>query len=113
VKLKKHTPVLGFLPPLPVMEIMLFQITGVAFVLLTIGLTTGVMYIENISDQNLAHKIVFSVLAWITFATLLAGRHYRNWRGTNAINSIAIGFVLLALGFFGTKIVLELVLQKV
>jgi len=113
VKLKNHTPVLGFLPPLPVMEIMLFQITGVAFVLLTIGLTTGVVYIENISDQNLAHKIVFSVLAWITFATLLAGRHYRNWRGTSAINSIAIGFVLLALGFFGTKIVLELVLQKI
>ena len=95
------------------MEVMLFQITGVAFILLTIGLATGVMYIENISDQNLAHKIVFTVLAWITFATLLVGRYYRNWRGTSAINSIAIGFVLLAFGFFGTKIVLELVLQRI
>lgn len=113
IRLKNHTPVLGFFPPLSVMEVMLFQITGVAFILLTIGLATGVMYIENISDQNLAHKIVFTVLAWITFATLLVGRYYRNWRGTSAINSIAIGFVLLAFGFFGTKIVLELVLQRI
>lgn len=113
IRLKNHTPVLGFFPPLAVMEIMLFQITGVAFVLLTVGLATGVMYIENISDQNLAHKIVFTVLAWITFAALLVGRHYRNWRGTSAINSIAIGFILLAFGFFGTKIALELVLQRV
>ncbi|MFL2582785.1 MAG: inner membrane protein YpjD [Gammaproteobacteria bacterium] len=110
IRLKNHTPVLGFFPPLAIMEIMLFQITGVAFVLLTIGLATGVVYIENISDQNLAHKIVFTVLAWITFAALLIGRYYRNWRGTSAINSVAIGFVMLAFGFFGTKIVLELIL---
>ncbi len=113
IRLKNHAPVLGFFPPLAVMEIMLFQITGVAFILLTVGLATGIMYIENISDQNLAHKIIFTAVAWITFATLLIGRHYRNWRGTSAINSIAIGFIMLAFGFFGTKIVLELILQRI
>ena len=113
IRLKNHTPVLGFFPPLTIMETMLFQITGVAFILLTVGLATGMMYIQSISDQNLAHKIVFTVLAWITFATLLVGRHYRNWRGTSAINSIAIGFFMLAVGFFGSKIVLELILQKI
>ena len=111
-RLKTHNPVLVFFPPLAVMETILFQITGVAFVLLSLGLVTGVVYVENVSQQHLVHKIVFTLLAWCTFAILLAGRHYKNWRGTTAINSVAIGFVLLAFGFFGTKIVLELILQK-
>ena len=112
-RIKKHTPILVFFPPLVIMESMLFQITGVAFILLSIGLITGAIYVENVSEQHLAHKIMFSLLAWCTFAALLVGRHYRNWRGTVAINSVAMGFALLAFGFFGTKIVLELILQKI
>lgn len=111
-RLKRHTPVLSFLPPLPVMEQLLFQLTGVAFVLLSCGLAIGAFYVEDIGAQHLAHKIVFSLLAWLVFAVLVIGRYHFHWRGRRAVKYVIAGFVLLALGFFGSKFVLELVLGR-
>jgi len=112
-RLKQHAPVMEFLPPLPVMERLMFQLTAVAFVLLSIGLALGSAYIEDIRAQHLAHKISFSALAWTTFAVLLVGRHWRGWRGRRAVKYVITGFVLLAVGFFGSKVALELILQRV
>lgn len=111
-RLKSHAPVMRFLPPLPTMEQLLFQLTGVAFVLLSSGLVVGSFYIEDVRGQHLAHKIVFSVLAWLVFAVLLTGRHYWHWRGRRAAKYVIAGFVLLALGFFGSKVALELILHR-
>jgi len=111
-KLRHHKPILDFLPPLPTMENVLFQLTGFAFVLLTASLALGALYIADIRAQHLAHKIVFSVLAWGVFAVLLVGRWRFSWRGLRAIKFVIAGFALLALGFFGTKAVLELILQR-
>ena len=111
-RLKSHVPVLRFLPPLAIMEQLMFQLTGIAFVLLSIGLLVGVPYIHDVHAQHLGHKIVFSALAWLTFAVLLIGRYQWHWRGRRAVRFLLTGFVLLALGFFGSKFVLELVLHK-
>lgn len=112
-KLRHHRPSMDFLPPLPTMENVLFQLTGFAFVLLTVSLVLGSMYIADIWAQHLSHKIVFSLLAWGVFATLIFGRWRFGWRGRRAIKFVIIGFTLLALGFFGTKVVLELILARV
>ena len=111
-RLKSHRPILNFLPPLSTMESLLFQLTGVAFALLTASLILGGTAINDIGEQHLAHKIVFSVLAWLVFATLLIGRWRYHWRGHRAVKYVCAGFVLLAVGFFGSKIVLELILQR-
>ena len=112
-RLKHHTPVFGSLPPLPVMEQVLFQLTAIAFVLLSVGLVLGSASIEDIRAQHLSHKIFFSVLAWVIFAVLLTGRYRWHWRGRRAVRYVASGFILLAIGFFGSKIALELVLERV
>lgn len=112
-RLKRHAPVLRFLPPLPVMEQLLFQLTGLAFALLSAGLIIGGLYIEDIGEQHLAHKIFFSILAWLIFAVLLIGRYHWQWRGRRAVKYVIAGFVFLAVGFFGSKIALELILQRV
>lgn len=112
-KLRRHQPVLHFLPPLPAMETVMFQLTLMAFVLLTVSLVLGAIYTADISAQHLTHKIVFSLLAWGVFATLVAGRWHFGWRGRHAIRYVTAGFVLLALAFFGTKIVLELILNRI
>lgn len=111
-QLRRHTPVLRFLPPLPVMESMMFQLVGVAFALLTIGLATGAVHIVDVRGQHLSHKIVFSVLAWSTFGALLYGRLRHRWRGRRAVKYVIVGVVFLALGFFGSKIALELILER-
>ncbi|MGE3773146.1 MAG: cytochrome c biogenesis protein CcsA, partial [Gammaproteobacteria bacterium] len=87
--------------------------TLMAFVLLTVSLVLGAIYTADISAQHLTHKIVFSVLAWGVFATLVAGRWHFGWRGRHAIRYVTAGFALLALAFFGTKIVLELILNRI
>ena len=112
-KLRHHRPSMEFLPPLPTMETVLFQLTGFAFAILTVSLVLGSMYIADIRAQHLTHKIVFSLIAWGVFATLICGRWRFGWRGRRAIKFVISGFVLLALGFFGSKAVLELVLHRV
>lgn len=112
-KLRHHHPILHFLPPLQTMEVLLFRIVAIAFVLLSISLAFGAVVIRDVSEQHLAHKIFFSVLAWIAFAILLWGRWRFGWRGTRAVRYVVGGSVLLALGYFGSKIVLELILRRV
>jgi ABC-type uncharacterized transport system permease subunit len=111
-KLRQRHPILHFLPPLPTMENVMFQLTLLAFVLLTLSLLLGALFIENIRAQHLAHKIVFSVLAWGVFATLVVGRWRYGWRGRHGVKFVSAGFVLLALAYFGTKVVLELILHR-
>ena len=111
-RLKSHRPILNFLPPLATMETILFQITAIAFALLTISLILGGFAIHDIEAQHLTHKIFFSVLAWLVFASLLIGRWRYHWRGHRAVKYVCVGFALLATGFFGSKLVLELILQR-
>jgi ABC-type uncharacterized transport system permease subunit len=42
----------------------------------------------------------------------LWGRHTRGWRGKQAIRWTLGGFAALMLAYFGTKLVLELLLHK-
>lgn len=100
------------LPPLQTMESLLFQMIGAGLVLLTISLSTGFIFLEDIFAQHLAHKTVFSILAWIAFAILMVGRIRYGWRGQTAIRWTLTGFISLMLAYFGTKMVLELILQK-
>ncbi len=111
-QLRQHHPVMSFLPPLPTMEAVMFQLTAFAFGLLSASLLLGGLYVENIRAQHLAHKIVFSLLAWGVFATLVLGRWRWDWRGRHGVKYVLGGFALLALAFFGTKVVLELILHR-
>jgi len=49
----------------------------------------------------------------VVFAVLLWGRWQRGWRGRIAVRYTLAGFLLLMLGYFGSKVVLELILHRV
>ncbi len=110
---KRILPVLHFLPPLQHMETLLFRMIGIGFLLLSLSLLSGSLYIENIAAQHLTHKMVLSVIAWLVFAFLLWGRWRWGWRGRVAVRYTLTGFVLLMLAYFGSKVVLELILKRV
>ncbi|HNG60657.1 MAG TPA: cytochrome c biogenesis protein CcsA, partial [Cellvibrionaceae bacterium] len=59
-----------------------------------------------------AQKTVFSLMAWATYALLLWGRHAWGWRGAAAMRWTFTGFAFLLLAYFGSKFVLELILQR-
>lgn len=100
------------LPPLQTMEALLFEMIAVGFAFLTLSLVTGMLFLEDIFAQHLVHKTVLSIIAWVVFAILLWGRWRFGWRGRIAIRWTLGGFILLMLAYFGTKLVLELVLTR-
>jgi ABC-type uncharacterized transport system permease subunit len=113
-QLKRHPPkcFIQSLPPLQTMEALLFQMLGAGIVFLTISLISGFLFIEDLFAQHLVHKTVLSLLAWVIFSGLLIGRSRYGWRGQTAIQWTLIGFVLLLLAYFGSKLVLELILHR-
>ena len=100
------------LPPLTELETLLFRTIAVGFVLLTATLLTGMLFVSDFFAQHLIHKTVLSMLSWLAFGALLAGRWRRGWRGTTAVRWTLAAMALLVLAFFGSKFVLELVLHR-
>jgi ABC-type uncharacterized transport system permease subunit len=104
--------VLNVLPPLQTMESILFEMLWIGIVLLSLAIATGAIYIDDLFAQHLVHKTVFSLLSWLIFAGLLWGHHQLGWRGHTAVRWTLGGFFTLMLAYFGTKLVLELILQR-
>jgi ABC-type uncharacterized transport system permease subunit len=100
------------LPPLEVMERLLFQMIATGFALLSAALLTGMLFLEDIFAQHLVHKTALSIASWIIFGILLWGRWKFGWRGRTAIRWTLSGFAFLILAYFGSKMVLELILQR-
>ncbi|CAK0770759.1 Cytochrome C biogenesis protein [Gammaproteobacteria bacterium] len=100
------------LPPLETMETLLFQMISLGFIMLTLALIKGFAFLQDIFAQHLVHKTVLSMAAWLMFAILLWGRQRFGWRGRIAIRWTLVGFLVLLLGYFGSKFVLELILNR-
>jgi len=110
--LHRHQPggIIRLLPPLKTMESLLFETILVGFIALSISLISGLVFLDDMFAQRLAHKTILSILAWVVFAILLTGHWYLGWRGRTAIRWTLGGFISLMLAYFGTKFVLEVIL---
>jgi ABC-type uncharacterized transport system permease subunit len=100
------------LPPLQLMEVLLFQLITIGFLFLTLALFSGFLFLEDIFSQHLVHKTALSIGAWLIFAILLLGHWRFGWRGRTAIRWTVVGVIILMLAYFGSKLVLELLLQR-
>lgn len=107
---KQISGMVRLLPPLQTMEALLFELLWVGFALLSISILTGTFFVHVDPEQALAHKVFFSVASWLIYATLLFGRHFKGWRGNTAIRFTLGGFIALMLAYFGSKLVVELIL---
>lgn len=99
------------LPSLQSMESLLFDMILMGFVLLSVALSLGLLATYDILEQHVAHKLFFSGLSWLVFGGFIIGHYRWGWRGNKACNFTIYGFVLLAVGFLGSKTVLELILR--
>jgi ABC-type uncharacterized transport system permease subunit len=73
---------------------------------------SGFVFIEDLLAQHLAHKTVLGMIAWVIFSALLVGKIRYGWRGKMAVKWTLAGFVLLLLAYFGSKLVLEVILER-
>ena len=107
-------PLLASLPPLLTMERLLFRLINVAFILLTATLLTGAFFSVEVFGKALtvSHKTIFALISWLTFAALLAGRHFYGWRGKRALRWTLAGFAFLLLAYMGSYFVLDVILGR-
>lgn len=112
--LKQHHTrgLVASLPPLQVMERLLFDMLWGGFLLLSLALASGFLYVEDMFAQHLVHKTILSLIAWLVYGILLAGRHFLGWRSQTAVRWTLGGFALLMLAFFGSKFVIEMLLPQ-
>ncbi len=110
--LKQHqsSRLVASLPPLQTMESLLFEVLAAGQVLLSIALLTGLLFLDDLWAQHVVHKTILSLVAWVIFSILIIGHYRLGWRGRTAIRWTLWGFGNLALAFFGTKLVLELLI---
>ena len=103
------------LPALLTMEKLLFRMIGVGFGLLTLTVLSGVFFSEELFGMPLRwdHKSVFTLLSWVLFGILLAGRKWQGWRGRTALSFTLTGFAALLLAYVGSRFVLEVVLHRI
>ena len=102
------------LPPMQTMEALMFQLIGIGFLLLTLTVVSGALFSEAVFGQpfKFTHHMVLSVFGWAVYAVLLLGRRRLGWRGRTAVRWTLGGFLLLLLGYFGSKFVLEILLGR-
>ena len=111
-KLRQHQ-IGGFvrvLPPLDLMEQMFFELLIAGTVVLSAAVIAGVVFIDDFFAQHLVHKTVLTLIAWSIFAATLFVHWRSGWRIGTAVSLTFTGYTCLVIGFFGSKLVLELLL---
>jgi ABC-type uncharacterized transport system permease subunit len=108
----RYNKLVQTLPALDTLEELLFHLIKAGFVILTIALLTGLVFINDLFGQHLAHKTLLSIFAWLVFALLIWGRWKRGWRGRVAVRMTLAGIALLLLSYFGSKLILEVLLDR-
>lgn len=110
-RMRVHRPgdnaVMGM--PLLRLERLTFRFVEAGFVVLTLALLLGVV---TAARWRWDHKTVFSLLGWMVFAALIAGRLSRGWRGRRATRGLYAGAALLLLAYVGSRFVFEVVLGR-
>ena len=106
--------------PLLTLERLIFHFVWTGFILLTATLVAGWFFGSHLQTTAAGaervmrwdHKTLFSVLSWLAFALLLAGRWRFGWRGRNAVRMLYLGSGLLLLAYVGSRFVLEVILGR-
>ncbi len=95
--------------PLMRLERLTFRFVGVGFLVLSAAIALGAWFSD---PWRWDHKTVFSMLGWLVFAALLAGRRSFGWRGPAATRWVYAGAALLLLAYVGSRFVFEVLLHR-
>jgi ABC-type uncharacterized transport system permease subunit len=111
LRAKHGIAIIRLLPPLETMETLLFSLLWTGLAALSVAIASGFAFLDNMFAQHVVHHTVLSSLSWVMYVVLLAGHKIMGWRGVAAVRWTLIAFALLVLGYFGSKFVMEILLQ--
>jgi cytochrome c-type biogenesis protein CcsB len=97
------------LPPLELLDSAGYACLVLGFIMLTVGLITGIIYAGLVWGRFWAWdpKEVWSGITWLVYAALLHERLVVGWRGRRAAIMAIIGFGVLLFTFLGVNFLLE------
>jgi ABC-type uncharacterized transport system permease subunit len=107
VKNIQNSSILNSFPSIEEMGSIMHKLIIVGFVLLTLSLLSGLPYTSNIIDVDIEQKILFSVIAWVTFLYLIIKRAYYGIKDIAAANMTIGGLIFLLLAYLGTKLLIN------
>ncbi len=110
LKHKTRTAMHPALPPLMTVEKQLIKLLILGLLLLTFSLLTSFIFFDNPFTSSQGHKTFFAILAWILYAVLIWGHFRQGWRSNKIAYGTLSGSVLLAMSYFGSRFIKEIIL---
>ncbi len=111
-RLRKGKRIFNINLPLIYLERTMMSFTVFGELLLTLSLATGLLFIRDIWEQHVVHKVVFGAISWAVIVILLARHYHQGVRGRQAAFWLLGGFFCLLLSYFGSAFVLQMILHK-
>ena len=102
------------LPPLMMMEALLFNLIYVGFALLTLTVFSGLLFSQALFGKPLVfdHKTIFALVSWSLFGGLIMARWRVGLRGRTAVRWVLSAYTALLLAYIGSRFVMEVILQR-
>lgn len=111
-KLKnKQLVISSGLPPLMTVEKQLYHLVIIGMALLSLSLITGFIFLDDMFVDGKGHKAILSMLAWAVYATMLWQHYTLGCKIRTAVIYTLSGAGLLTMGYFGARVVKELILK--
>ncbi|NKF50958.1 cytochrome c biogenesis protein CcsA [Shewanella sp. WXL01] len=99
------------MPPLMTVEKQLYHLILIGFVLLSLSLATGFIFLEDMFADGKGHKAILSIAAWFVYGAMLWQQYTVGCRIRTAVIYSLSGSFLLSLGYFGARVVKELIIS--
>jgi cytochrome c-type biogenesis protein CcsB len=105
----KRDEVVRAMPPLQVIDTLLYRSVGVAFPLLTMLLITGAVWANESWGRYWGWdpKEVGALVAWMAYAGFLHTRIAHGWRGRRSAYFALVGFALVIFTWLGVSFLLK------
>jgi cytochrome c-type biogenesis protein CcsB len=97
------------LPPLPLLDSLIYRTTVLGFLLLTIGIATGAVWAETAWGRYWSWdpKETWSLITWFIYAALLHARLLKGWHGRRIAWLAVLGFLAVLFTYFGVSFLLS------
>jgi cytochrome c-type biogenesis protein CcsB len=97
------------LPPLLLLDNLMYRATMLGFLLLTIGILTGAVWAESAWGKYWSWdpKETWSLITWLIYAALLHARLLKGWQGRRIAWLAVLGFVAVLFTYFGVSFLLS------
>jgi cytochrome c-type biogenesis protein CcsB len=96
------------LPPLPVLDNLIYRTTVLGFLLLSLGIFTGAVWAETAWGRYWSWdpKETWSLITWFIYAALLHARRLKGWHGRRIAWLAVLGFMAVLFTYFGVSFLL-------